>query len=277
MPQGMLERIVSVQGPLDVVAKAFALISKRLADGEPKPIDDSEKSATDGVIAIHLLIPNPHMGAIIGKGGQKIKEIQDASNSRVQAAERILPNSNDRLVTITGVPDAIHLAVYHIGKVVEANPERSVNNTPYRPVPGYTITSNLSSLREGSSYRPVQGDSYHPPPRKTSPTRQARPAYGTPNSAFGHSQPDGVTALPVKTTQTQQIFIPNELVGSVIGKGGKKINEIRQMSGSNVKIDESVSGTDERLVTIIGTPENNQMALYLLYQRLEQEKMRSRK
>jgi heterogeneous nuclear rnp K-like protein len=33
---------------------------------------------------------------------------------------------------------------------------------------------------------------------------------------------------------TQQIYIPNDMVGAIIGKGGAKINEIRQMSGSHM-------------------------------------------
>jgi poly(rC)-binding protein 2/3/4 len=37
---------------------------------------------------------------------------------------------------------------------------------------------------------------------------------------------------------TQQIYIPNDMVGAIIGKGGAKINEIRQLSGSVIKINE---------------------------------------
>ena len=80
--------------------------------------------------------------------------------------------------------------------------------------------------------------------------------------------------------QTQQIFIPNDLVGCIIGKGGQKINEIRQLSASHIKIMERNAGIaaggsgTERLVTITGPPPNIQMAVTLLYQRLEQEKMR---
>jgi hypothetical protein len=35
---------------------------------------------------------------------------------------------------------------------------------------------------------------------------------------------------------TQQIFIPNDMVGAIIGKAGAKINEIRQMSGSHMYV-----------------------------------------
>lgn len=67
---------------------------------------------------------------------------------------------------------------------------------------------------------------------------------------------------------TQQIFIPNDMVGAIIGKGGAKINEIRQLSGSVIKINEPQDNSNERLVTITGTAECNQMALYMLYSRL---------
>lgn len=67
---------------------------------------------------------------------------------------------------------------------------------------------------------------------------------------------------------TQQIFIPNDMVGAIIGKGGAKINEIRHLSGSVIKINEPQESSNERLVTITGTQECNQMALYMLYSRL---------
>ena len=78
--------------------------------------------------------------------------------------------------------------------------------------------------------------------------------------------------------QTQQIFIPNDLVGCIIGKGGSKINEIRHMSASQIKIMEPgatstgvnggpapTGGEGERLVVITGPPANIQMAVQLLY------------
>lgn len=67
---------------------------------------------------------------------------------------------------------------------------------------------------------------------------------------------------------TQQIYIPNDMVGAIIGKGGAKINEIRSLSGSVIKINEPQDNSNERLVTITGTQECNQMALYMLYSRL---------
>ena len=79
---------------------------------------------------------------------------------------------------------------------------------------------------------------------------------------------------PAQQLQTQQIYIPNDLVGCIIGKGGSKINEIRHMSASQIKIMEPGAGPvgsapggseGERLVVITGPPANIQMAVQLLY------------
>jgi hypothetical protein len=42
-----------------------------------------------------FIIPNARMGSVIGKGGSKIKEIQEASGARLQASEAMLPGSSE--------------------------------------------------------------------------------------------------------------------------------------------------------------------------------------
>jgi heterogeneous nuclear rnp K-like protein 2 len=84
-------------------------------------------------------------------------------------------------------------------------------------------------------------------------------------------QPMPGSAVPGQPI-TQQIYIPNDMVGAIIGKGGQKINEIRTLSGSVIKINEPQENSNDRLVTITGTQEQNQMALYMLYTRLGEYK-----
>jgi heterogeneous nuclear rnp K-like protein 2 len=94
--------------------------------------------------------------------------------------------------------------------------------------------------------------------------------HGTPQQAGAHAGPAAQPMPGMVPGQplTQQIYIPNDMVGAIIGKGGAKINEIRQLSGSVIKINEPQDNSNERLVTITGTQECNQMALYMLYSRL---------
>ncbi|VDP84703.1 unnamed protein product [Echinostoma caproni] len=50
-----------------------------------------------------------------------------------------------------------------------------------------------------------------------------------------------------------EMFLPNDLIGCIIGRGGNKINEIRQTSQATIKISSGEEGMAERRITIIGT------------------------
>jgi heterogeneous nuclear ribonucleoprotein K len=67
-----------------------------------------------------------------------------------------------------------------------------------------------------------------------------------------------------QNTVTNQVTIPNELAGTIIGPRGSKISAIREQSGAGITIDKAVSGTNDRIITITGTQEQIQNAQYLL-------------
>lgn len=65
--------------------------------------------------------------------------------------------------------------------------------------------------------------------------------------------------------------VPNELIGCIIGKGGTKIAEIRQISGAMIRIsncDERENGVTDRTITISGSPDAVALAQYLINMRL---------
>jgi heterogeneous nuclear ribonucleoprotein K len=87
---------------------------------------------------------------------------------------------------------------------------------------------------------------------------------------------------------TTQVTIPTELAGKmiyilnfiylfflflgiVIGAKGSKISPVRQESGASIKIDsEPMPGTNDRLITITGNPNQIQQAQFLLQQAVRQ-------
>jgi len=248
---GNPERILNVSGPLDAVSKAFGLIVRRIND-EPFDVPSVPGSRA---VTIKFMIPNSRMGSVIGKQGSKIKEIQDASGARLNASEGMLPGSTERVLSVAGVADAIHIATYYIGNILIEAQER----TPTSSHSSYRPSNRRSGGYVGSSYVPG-------------------------GSSYSNPYLQGVSN-PAQQLQTQQIYIPNDLVGCIIGKGGSKINEIRHMSASQIKIMEPGAGPvgsapapggseGERLVVITGPPANIQMAVQLLYHRLEQEKQK---
>uniref|UniRef100_A0A672Q1C3 Heterogeneous nuclear ribonucleoprotein K n=1 Tax=Sinocyclocheilus grahami TaxID=75366 RepID=A0A672Q1C3_SINGR len=61
----------------------------------------------------------------------------------------------------------------------------------------------------------------------------------------------------------------SQLAGSIIGKGGQRIKQIRHESGASIKIDEPLQGSEDRIITITGTQDQIQNAQYLLQNRYE--------
>lgn len=62
-------------------------------------------------------------------------------------------------------------------------------------------------------------------------------------------------------------FCARQLAGSIIGKGGQRIKQIRHESGASIKIDEPLEGSEDRIITITGTQDQIQNAQYLLQNR----------
>ena len=58
-----------------------------------------------------------------------------------------------------------------------------------------------------------------------------------------------------------------QYAGAIIGKGGARIRKIRNDSGAGISIEEALPGSNERLITITGTPTQINLAQYLMQQR----------
>merc|ERR1712123_180438 len=70
---------------------------------------------------------------------------------------------------------------------------------------------------------------------------------------------------------TKEMLIDNAVAGSVIGKSGSKVGEIRKISGAQVHIsteDEMTPG-GERVVTMCGTPESVLLAQFLVQSNID--------
>ena len=213
------------------------------------------------------------MGTIIGRQGLKIKHIQDVSGVRMVAQKELLPQSTERIVEVQGTPDGVQKAVWEIGKCLIDDEQRGYGTVLYSP-----------AVRAPGGVPPVNGGAGYAAPRTNSRTE----GLGGGNFAGGasyNSAPrrngnwDGGQPLPPaeegEDIQTQNISIPADMVGCIIGRGGSKISEIRKLSGARISIAKAPHDeTGERMFTITGGPSANEKALYLLYENLEAEKMR---
>lgn len=290
---GVHERVLTVSGSVEAVAKvrqscftfmlflllrqfsfpivqAYTLIINQLLANAPPSPSPITPTSPNGAIntSISLLISHNLMGTIIGRSGLKIKAIQDASGARMVAEKEMLPQSTERIVVVQGTPDSIGRAIEEIGKCLLEDWERGIGTVLFHP--------GASEERERSHGRRTS-NAYN----SGSVTGTPRRSNGDLHKVSGRSpSPNGVNGLGSPTTastnlRTQNISIPSDMVGCIIGRSGTKITEIRRLSGSKISIAKTPHDeTGERMFTIIGTSEANEKALFLLYNQLEMEKER---
>ncbi|NXX36234.1 PCBP3 protein, partial [Nicator chloris] len=279
------ERIVTITGPTDAIFKAFAMIAYKFEEDITNSMSNSTATSKPPV-TLRLVVPASQCGSLIGKGGSKIKEIRESTGAQVQVAGDMLPNSTERAVTISGTPDAIIQCVKQICVVMLESPPKGAT-IPYRPKPASTPV-----IFAGGQAYTIQGQYAIPHPDQLTklhqlamqqtpftPLGQTTPAFpGTLGSVAGEQRSSAALPLPALTVfpcicpgldasppaSTHELTIPNDLIGCIIGRQGTKINEIRQMSGAQIKIANATEGSSERQITITGTPANISLAQYLI-------------
>lgn len=213
------------------------------------------------------------MGTIIGRNGLKIKAIQDESGARMVASKDMLPQSTERIVEVQGAPEAIGRAIEDIGKCLLEDWERGLGTVLFHPGTGEERTGGGRRGGGGSNgysggYNTRGGGGGH----RTNGDHRGRISPPPPSSPTDASP---VSSAQATNLRTQNISIPSDMVGCIIGRSGTKITEIRRLSGSKISIAKAPhDDTGERMFTIVGTPEANEKALFLLYNQLESEKER---
>lgn len=99
---------------------------KRIADSSPEngKIKRSNYGA-DGVCQIKILVPSYAAGAIIGKGGETIAQIQKDTGSKIKMskANDFYPGTTDRVCLISGQPDDIKCILKFIMEKIRSRPE----------------------------------------------------------------------------------------------------------------------------------------------------------
>ncbi|XP_078259754.1 poly(rC)-binding protein 3 isoform X12 [Rhinoraja longicauda] len=261
------ERIVTITGPTDAIFKAFAMIAFKFEEDIDNSMTNSTATSKPPV-TLRLVVPASQCGSLIGKGGSKIKEIRESTGAQVQVAGDMLPNSTERAVTISGMPDAIIQCVKQICVVmleVEYKSPPKGATIPYRPKP-----ASAPVIFAGGQAYTIQGQYAIPHPDQLTKLHQLAMQH-TPFTPLGQTTPGFPGVDANSPASTHELAIPNDLIGCIIGRQGSKINEIRQMSGAQIKIANAAEGSTERQITITGSPANISLAQYLINARLTSE------
>jgi predicted PilT family ATPase len=250
---GAKKRCVTVVGLHASLAKCLHLIAERLHDQKKKGGTDSSAYDTKSIVPtdsecnLTLLIPNSQVGGIIGKSGIKINATRSETGCNIKISEKPLDNSTEKSVVLRGSSKSIYAALQKICLQLTEVSDKTAR-IPYVPRPEYNpfafspYPAPLSPDYRDLGYHPrdYRDIGYHP-------------RYGQPSKV---------------PPQTIVVPVPDYLMGTVIGKGGASINEIRARSGAHIKISELESGASDRMITITGSPQSNDMAIALIHQKM---------
>ncbi|XP_041000744.1 protein BTR1-like isoform X1 [Juglans microcarpa x Juglans regia] len=232
---GTTDRIIMISGTINDVLKAVELIlAKFLSEIHAEGGDD-----VDPRTKVRLIVPNSSCGGIIGKGGSTIKSFIEDSQAGIKISP--LDNNyyglNDRLVTLTGNLDEQMRAIDLIISKLAEDPHYSQSmNTPFS-YPGVSFSGF-----HGTPH------TYVLPSVATAP--QNTMSYG-PNGAGGKFQSN-----KEDRSNSVTIGVADDHIGLVVGRGGRNVMEISQVTGARIKISDRgdfVPGTTNRKVTISGS------------------------
>lgn len=262
---------------------------------------------SDDRMELHFIILSQDAGGIIGREGRNIRQIRDESGANINISgspgvERILNiKGTKKEIKLAVTMVAQKLQEILSGAKTEYAPPCTmrllVPNSQCGPLigkggsrikeiretSGATITIPSETL-PGSTERSVtiagSTDALGDCIAKICEVFEEYPARQNNVQFYPHmySQSLGPPQLSVMTGQLslqglsrrseQKVRLPSNVIGSLIGKSGCHINEIRQFSGAIVQIEESKKDSRMSDVIISGTPEAVSCATFLINARI---------
>ncbi|XP_072760690.1 insulin-like growth factor 2 mRNA-binding protein 1 isoform X5 [Anoplolepis gracilipes] len=267
---GSLEKAITIYGNPENCTNACKKIldvMQQEANSTNKGYDDVtsrvDTPKTESEITLKILAHNNLIGRIIGKGGNTIKRIMQDTDSKITVSSINDINSFnlERIITVKGTIDNMSKAESMISSKLRQSYENDLQAMAPQSMmfPGLHPMAMMSTAGMGYSSRGpgLYGSGPAPYPYQGSlPTQQGVPASDTQETTF--------------------LYIPNNSVGAIIGTKGSHIRNIIRFSGASVKIapleqDKPAEQQTERKVTIVGSPESQWKAQYLIFEKMREE------
>ncbi|XP_050308955.1 insulin-like growth factor 2 mRNA-binding protein 1 isoform X2 [Anthonomus grandis grandis] len=250
---GSLEKAITIYGNPENCTNAC----KKILEVMQQEANNTNK----GEICLKILAHNNLIGRIIGKGGNTIKRIMQETDTKITVSSINDINSFnlERIITVKGSIENMSKAEAQISAKLRQSYENDLQAMAPQSMmfPGLHPMAMMATAGIGYGSRGLYAGQ--------APYPGMYPAGGP----TGQGGPSG------DAQETTFLYIPNNAVGAIIGTKGSHIRNIIRFSGASVKIaplDETKQeAPTERRVTIVGTPEAQWKAQYLIFEKMREE------
>jgi len=228
-----LFRVCTVEGRYLEIASAIKSVIDKMA----------EESSRSPPFQITILAEEMNIGCLIGKRGTAIAEIRARTKANIYISGHVLRHSTEKTVDISGQQRSVHLAVEEVVLRLFENPAYSETRCHYDPkvdCPPLPDSATASARGHGQR-RPLNN--------------QLKPQLIVTNDCYNTHRRQQRTAEHQDGSGQRVYILPvlSQLIGGVIGRGGRKIQHIRRWSNAEIKIGEPLLDRPERYIMIIGT------------------------
>ncbi|KIH63639.1 KH domain protein [Ancylostoma duodenale] len=205
-------------------------------------------------LPLRIVIDSKHVGAIIGTGGNNVREITKESKARVvvdvQRTVKDQQGHSEKIISILGHLENCSKACVKILEVVQRENEKDETRDEQAsraaelssmgglmpPFPDAVLTMERTITVKGPSIEVMSFPGIPAMPGMIHPIGDAYAALaastmrpmGGPMCGIG-----GRTDVP----KTTRMWVPNSMVGAIIGSKGSNIRNIIRNSGANVRIE----------------------------------------
>ncbi|XP_011818540.1 PREDICTED: RNA-binding protein Nova-2-like [Colobus angolensis palliatus] len=238
-------------------------------------IEDAERGwSQEGEYFLKVLIPSYAAGSIIGKGGQTIVQLQKETGATIKLSKSkdFYPGTTERVCLVQGTAEALNAVHSFIAEKVREIPQAMTKPEVVNILqPQTTMNPDRAKQWAEKPGGALQGGAL---PKKTAGLGvwSAAAVLAAAGAAGGFLTAEKLAAESAK--ELVEIAVPENLVGAILGKGGKTLVEYQELTGARIQISkkgEFLPGTRNRRVTITGSPAATQAAQYLISQRVTYE------
>ncbi|KQS29841.1 uncharacterized protein Dere_GG18899, isoform H [Drosophila erecta] len=259
---GSLEKSITIYGNPENCTNACKRILEVMQQ-EALSTNKGELTPDCSEICLKILAHNNLIGRIIGKSGNTIKRIMQDTDTKITVSSINDINSFnlERIITVKGLIENMSRAENQISTKLRQSYENDLQAMAPQSLmfPGLHPMAMMSTPGNGMVFNTSM-----PFPSCQSFAMSKTPASVVP------------PVFPNDLQETTYLYIPNNAVGAIIGTKGSHIRSIMRFSNASLKIapldaDKPLDQQTERKVTIVGTPEGQWKAQFMIFEKMREE------